>query len=170
MKRTFLMTGLAVLTLAFFMTGCNSMKKLQKEVIETAVVGYVNPEQLESVNGVVNFNYTINFAPKQFDKKMILKITPKIQYGSQMMNLQPMFLQGENAVSYTHLDVYKRQGLNRIEGHAVILVPVNSIGTVLPAGCTVYKYMKITHPVGEGVVTQGITSGKCRHIRSMGNT
>lgn len=37
MKRTFLMTGLAVLTLAFFMTGCNSMKKLQKEVIETAV-------------------------------------------------------------------------------------------------------------------------------------
>ena len=43
MKRTFLMTGLAVLTLAFFMTGCNSMKKLQKEVIETAVVGYVNP-------------------------------------------------------------------------------------------------------------------------------
>ena len=82
MKRTFLMTGLAVLTLAFFMTGCNSMKKLQKEVIETAVVGYVNPEQLESVNGVVNFNYTINFAPKQFDKKMILKITPKIQYGS----------------------------------------------------------------------------------------
>ena len=27
---------------------------------------------------------------------MILKITPKIQYGSQMMNLQPMFLQGEN--------------------------------------------------------------------------
>ena len=55
MKRTFLMTGLAVLTLAFFMTGCNSMKKLQKEVIETAVVGYVNPEQLESVNGVVIF-------------------------------------------------------------------------------------------------------------------
>ena len=95
MKRTFLMTGLAVLTLAFFMTGCNSMKKLQKEVIETAVVGYVNPEQLESVNGVVNFNYTINFAPKQFDKKMILKITPKIQYGSQMMNLQPMFFTGK---------------------------------------------------------------------------
>lgn len=95
MKRTIFMTGLAMLALSFFMTGCNSMKKLQKEVIETAVVGYVNPEQLEAVNGVVNFNYTINFAPKQFDKKMILKITPKIQYGSQMMNLKPMFLQGE---------------------------------------------------------------------------
>ena len=52
MKRTFLMTGLAVLTLAFFMTGCNSMKKLQKEVIETAVVGYVNPEQLEFATDV----------------------------------------------------------------------------------------------------------------------
>lgn len=95
MKRTFFMTGLALLALSFFMTGCNSMKKLQKETIETAVVGYVNPQQLEAVNGVVDFNYTINFAPKQFDKKMILKITPKIQYGSQMLNLQPMFLQGE---------------------------------------------------------------------------
>ena len=71
MKRTFLMTGLAVLTLAFFMTGCNSMKKLQKEVIETAVVGYVNPEQLESVNGVVNFNYTINFAPENYTQNSV---------------------------------------------------------------------------------------------------
>ncbi len=95
MKRTFFMTGLAVLALSFFMTGCNSMKKLQKDVIETAVAGYVNPQQLEAVNGVVNFNYTVNFAPKQFYKKMILKITPKLQYGSQMMNLQPIFLQGE---------------------------------------------------------------------------
>ena len=43
MKRTFFMTGLIALVLAFFMAGCNSMKKLQKEVIETAVVGYVNP-------------------------------------------------------------------------------------------------------------------------------
>lgn len=95
MKRTLLMTILALLTLLFFMAGCNSMKKLQKDVIETAVVGYVNPQQLEAVNEVVNFNYTINFAPRQFDKKMILKITPKIQYGNQMMNLQPLFLQGE---------------------------------------------------------------------------
>lgn len=95
MKRTFLMTGLAVLTLAFFMTGCNPMKKLQKDVIETAVVGHVNPGQLEAVNGVVDFNYTVNFAPRQFDKKMILKITPKIQYGSRTVDLQPMFLQGE---------------------------------------------------------------------------
>lgn len=95
MRRTFFMTGLAGLLLSFFMAGCNSMKKLQKDVIETAVVGYVNPQQLEAVNGVVDFNYTINFAPKQFDKKMILKITPKLQYGTQMLKLEPMFLQGE---------------------------------------------------------------------------
>ena len=95
MRRTFFMTGLAILAVSFFMAGCNSMKKLQKDVIETAVVGYVNPQQLEAVNGVVNFDYTINFAPKQFDKKMILKITPKLQYGSNMLKLQPMFLQGE---------------------------------------------------------------------------
>lgn len=95
MKRTLFLTGLALLTLPFFMAGCNSMKKLQKDVIETAVTGYINPQQLEAVNGVVNFDYTINFAPKQFDKKIILKITPKIQYGSQMVKLEPMFLQGE---------------------------------------------------------------------------
>ena len=110
MKRTFFMTGLAVLALSFFMTGCNSMKKLQKDVIETAVAGYVNPQQLEAVNGVVNFNYTVNFAPKQFDKKMILKITPKIQYGSQMMNLQPMFLQGEKVKDANYPVVNYDQG------------------------------------------------------------
>ena len=92
MKRTFFMTGLIALVLAFFMAGCNSMKKLQKEVIETAVVGYVNPQQLEAVNGVVDFNYTVNFAPKQFDKKLILKITPKLKYGNQMLKLHPMYL------------------------------------------------------------------------------
>ena len=59
MKRTLFLTGLALLTLPFFMAGCNSMKKLQKDVIETAVTGYINPQQLEAVNGVVNFDYTI---------------------------------------------------------------------------------------------------------------
>lgn len=96
MKRTIFMTGLTLVALSFFLSGCNSMKKLQKEAIEAAVVGYVNPEQLEAVNGVVNFSYTINFVPKQFDKKMILKITPKLQYGNAMQKLTPMFLQGEN--------------------------------------------------------------------------
>lgn len=95
MKSTFFLTGLVVAMLSFFMTGCNSMKKLQKDVIETAVVGQVMPQQLEAVNGVIEFEYMIKFAPKQFDKKMILKITPKMQYGSSMMNLPPMFLQGE---------------------------------------------------------------------------
>lgn len=95
MKSTFFLTGLVVAMLSFFMTGCNSMKKLQKDVIETAIVGQVMPQQLESVNGVIEFEYMIKFAPKQFDKKMILKITPKMQYGSSMMNLPPMFLQGE---------------------------------------------------------------------------
>lgn len=30
MKRTLFLTGLALLTLPFFMAGCNSMKKLQR--------------------------------------------------------------------------------------------------------------------------------------------
>lgn len=95
MKRTFCMTGLAVVILSFFVVGCNPMKKLQQEVIETAVTGQVMPQQLEAVNGVINFDYTVTFAPKQFEKKMVLKITPKMQYGNQMLNLAPIYLQGE---------------------------------------------------------------------------
>ncbi len=96
MKRKLFLAGLAAVAFSFVMSGCNSMKKLQKDVIETAVVGQITPIQLESVEGVVNFEYKIAFAPKQFDKKMILKITPKMQYGNQMLNLTPMFLQGES--------------------------------------------------------------------------
>lgn len=96
MKRTFFITGLTVVMLSFFMAGCNSMKKLQQEVVETAVIGQINPQQLEAVNGVINFDYQIAFAPKQFDKKMILKVTPKMQFGNQMVKLAPIFLQGES--------------------------------------------------------------------------
>lgn len=96
MKRKLFLAGLAAVAFSFVMSGCNSMKKLQKDVIETAVVGQITPIQLESVEGVINFEYKIAFAPKQFDKKMILKITPKMQYGNQMLNLTPMFLQGES--------------------------------------------------------------------------
>lgn len=95
MKRTLITMGLAAAALSFI-AGCHSTRKLQKEVIETAVTGYVNPQQLEAVNGVVNFKYAVNFTPKQFDKNMILKITPKMQYGDQMVNLQPLYLQGED--------------------------------------------------------------------------
>lgn len=94
MKRTFFIAALSFLMLVF-LTGCNSMKKLQKDVIETAVVGQVTPAQLESVNGKVNFDYTVTFGPKQFGKKMILKVTPRMQYGNNVEKLPPIYLQGE---------------------------------------------------------------------------
>lgn len=50
MKRTFFITALAFLLIGL-LTGCNSMKKLQKEAIETAVIGQINPTQLQAVNG-----------------------------------------------------------------------------------------------------------------------
>ena len=45
--------------LSFLMVGCNTMKKLEREAIETAIVGKVSPQQLTAVDGVVNFNYNI---------------------------------------------------------------------------------------------------------------
>lgn len=95
MKRTIFMAGMAVVVMSFFMAGCNSMKNLQQKVVETAVMGQVTPQQLESINGVINFDYTVSFAPKQFNKKMILKITPKMQYGNNVEKLAPLYLQGE---------------------------------------------------------------------------
>lgn len=94
MKRTFLTGMVALLVLGLF-TGCHSMKKLQREVIETAVVGQVTPSQLEAVNGKIHFDYVVKFAPKQFDKKMVLKITPRMQYGNKVEKLPPLYLQGE---------------------------------------------------------------------------
>jgi len=93
MRRIFLMSMFAVFMLG--LAGCNSMKKLQRDVIETAVIGQVTPAQLESVDGKINFDYVVKFAPKQFDKKMILKITPKMQYGNTVEKLPSIYLQGE---------------------------------------------------------------------------
>ncbi|WP_251619797.1 tetratricopeptide repeat protein [Odoribacter lunatus] len=95
MKRTILMSIIAAGTLAL-LAGCNSMKKLQRDVIETAVVGQVTPAQLEAVNGKIDFTYVVKFPPKQFDKKMVLKITPRMQYGNKVEKLPPLYLQGEN--------------------------------------------------------------------------
>lgn len=94
MKRTFFITALAFLLMGL-LTGCNSMKKLQKEAIETAVIGQINPAQLQAVNGKINFEYTVKFGPKQFGKRMILKITPRMQYGNSVEKLPPIYLQGE---------------------------------------------------------------------------
>lgn len=96
MKHNLLITGLAAATLAFVLTGCNSMKGLEKEVIRTAIVGEVTPQQLESVNGKIPFDYNVAFGPKQFHKKMTLKVTPKMMYGNNSVEtLNPIYFQGE---------------------------------------------------------------------------
>ena len=69
MRKLSLITSGVILMLSFLMVGCNTMKKLEREAIETAIVGKVSPQQLTAVDGAVNFNYNIAFAPKQFYKK-----------------------------------------------------------------------------------------------------
>ncbi|RHR76113.1 hypothetical protein DWW52_16870 [Odoribacter sp. AF15-53] len=95
--------------LSFLMVGCNTMKKLEREAIETAIVGKVSPQQLTAVDGVVNFNYNIAFAPKQFYKKLILKVTPKMQYPGGEEVMEPLYFQGEK-VKGTNYPVVKYQG------------------------------------------------------------
>lgn len=115
MKRIIWTMGTAVWVLSFFLAGCDSMRRLQKSAIEAAVVGQVEPQQLEAVDGTVDFTYTVKFAPKEFHKKMLLKINPKWVYGTQVMNLEPVFLQGEEVkesrypvVKYDRPSVFSR--------------------------------------------------------------
>lgn len=96
MRHNFLIMSLAVGAFAFILSGCNSMKRLEKEVIRTAVIGEVTPQQLESVNGKIPFDYNVAFGPKQFLKKMTLKVTPKMMYSNNSTEvLQPIYFQGE---------------------------------------------------------------------------
>lgn len=109
MRKLSLITSGVILMLSFLMVGCNTMKKLEKEAIETAIVGKVSPQQLTAVDGVVNFNYNIAFAPKQFYKKLILKVTPKMQYPGGEEVMEPLYFQGEK-VKGTNYPVVKYQG------------------------------------------------------------
>lgn len=110
MKKLTLITSSAlILALSFLMGSCNSMKKLEREAIETAVIGQVSPEQLISVDGTVNFNYNIAFAPKQFYKKLTLKVTPKMQYPGGEEVLSPLYFQGEK-VKGTNYPVIEYKG------------------------------------------------------------
>ena len=109
MRRLSLITSGVILMLSFLMVGCNTMKKLEREAIETAIVGKVSPQQLTAVDGVVNFNYNIAFAPKQFYKKLILKVTPKMQYPGGEEVMEPLYFQGEK-VKGTNYPVVKYQG------------------------------------------------------------
>ena len=63
MRKLSLITSGVILMLSFLMVGCNTMKKLEREAIETAIVGKVSPQQFTAVDGAVNFNYNIAFAP-----------------------------------------------------------------------------------------------------------
>ena len=109
MRTLSLITSGVILMLSFLMVGCNTMKKLEREAIETAIVGKVSPQQLTAVDGVVNFNYNIAFAPKQFYKKLILKVTPKMQYPGGEEVMEPLYFQGEK-VKGTNYPVVKYQG------------------------------------------------------------
>lgn len=109
MRKLSWITSGVILMLSFLMVGCNTMKKLEREAIETAIVGKVSPQQLTAVDGVVNFNYNIAFAPKQFYKKLILKVTPKMQYPGGEEAMDPLYFQGEN-VKGTNYPVVEYQG------------------------------------------------------------
>lgn len=109
MRKLSLITSGVILMLSFLMVGCNTMKKLEREAIETAIVGKVSPQQLTAVDGVVNFNYNIAFAPKQFYKKLILKVTPKMQYPGGEEAMEPLYFQGEKVKS-TNYPVVEYQG------------------------------------------------------------
>jgi len=109
MKKLTLITSVFILALSFSMVSCHTMKKLEREAIETAVIGQVSPQQLVAVDGIVNFNYNIAFAPKQFYKKLVLKVTPRMSYPGGEELLPSIYYQGDK-VKATNYPVVEYKG------------------------------------------------------------
>ncbi|MCK5857567.1 MAG: hypothetical protein KAG64_08755 [Bacteroidales bacterium] len=80
-----------VLVLALFVASCGSLKLPNPF--------HVNPSPLVNNGGTVSFTIQDTIKEKSFPKKMEVKLIPYLKYGSDTLNLEPMYLKGEKAVA-----------------------------------------------------------------------
>ncbi len=80
-----------VLVLALVVASCGSLKLPNPF--------HVNPSPLVNNGGTVSFSIQDTIKEKSFPKKMEVKLQPYLKYGSDTLNLKPMYLKGEKAVA-----------------------------------------------------------------------
>lgn len=93
MKKWLLLAG--IVGIPTLLVSCNSQRGMQKEVMQSAVMSRTVPSQLESYAGDINFDYVVDFVPGEFKKKTVMKITPVMEYNDRVVQLDPIYLQGE---------------------------------------------------------------------------
>jgi len=80
-----------VLVLALVVASCGSLKLPNPF--------HVNPSPLVNNGGTVSFSIQDTIKEKSFPKKLEVKLQPYLKYGSDTLNLKPMYLKGEKAVT-----------------------------------------------------------------------
>ena len=77
-----------VMMLALVIVSCGSLK-LPKF--------HVNPSPLVNNGGTVSFTIQDTIQPKSFPTKLVVKLQPYMKFGSDTINLEPIYLKGEKA-------------------------------------------------------------------------
>ncbi len=94
---------LKVLTLgtaSLLLASCSSLKLSNKQV-------YVEPKPVEVIGSKVQANIHVNFPPKAFPKKAVLRITPIIRYIGGERSAREVYYQGEKAFNNYTVVPYK---------------------------------------------------------------
>lgn len=105
--RKLVQVGLILTAMTVLLTGCNPYKKMQKNVNTIDVKA--NPEVLSLVGNSVSTDVTVNFPAKYFQKGMILKFTPVLEFEGGEIAGTPKYFQAED-VKENYTTVSKSDG------------------------------------------------------------
>lgn len=93
MRKFIIIAG--AIALSITLNSCTSQKDMQRENLQSAVMGRTVPSQLESYAGDITFDYVIDFLPGEFKKNTVMTITPMLEYNNKIVDLAPIHLQGD---------------------------------------------------------------------------
>jgi tetratricopeptide (TPR) repeat protein len=83
------LAGMALITF----NACNPVKKMQKNI---NVVKVKAPDDaLELIGDSVNVVFNTTIPPKYYEKKVMIKATPVMEYGSKTVKFDPFYIEGE---------------------------------------------------------------------------
>lgn len=84
-----ILAGMALISF----NACNPVKKMQKNV--NLVKVKAPDDALEVIGDSVNVVFNTNIPQKYYAKKVIVKATPTLEYGNQVIKFDPIYIKGE---------------------------------------------------------------------------
>lgn len=113
MKKTSLIVPVLFAMSAFVITGCSSLKKMQKNAGK--VTYSVVPEVLETHGGKVDATIQSQYPAKYFAKKVTLNVTPVLKYAGGETALPAYQLQGEKVKANNKVIPNQAGGSNSVK-------------------------------------------------------